>query len=136
MSLCWIAAATVLRGATLKTFLQPLYNHQIPPGAGQTVHYALHVPDWVDQPIVIEAALKYRKFDKGYIDFMNASRKEGDNEFRNQGPPGSTANNLPAVVMCSESRRLAGQAQRWHAGRRARVRQCPTQSSTCLGTLE
>ncbi len=26
----------------------PLYNHQIPPGAGQTVHYALHVPEWVD----------------------------------------------------------------------------------------
>lgn len=80
----------------------PLYNHQIPPGAGQTVHYSLHVPDWVDQPIVIEAALKYRKFDKGYLDFMNATRKEGDHEYREQGPAGSTPNTLPAVVMCSD----------------------------------
>ena len=79
----------------------PLYNHQIPPGAGQTVHYALHVPDWADQPIEIEAALKYRKFDQGYLDFMNSSRKEGDLPYREQGPAGSP-NKLPAVVMCSD----------------------------------
>ncbi len=33
---------------------------------------------------------------------MNAARKEGDNEYRNQGPPGTTPNLLPAVVMCSD----------------------------------
>ncbi|MCC6509955.1 MAG: hypothetical protein IT423_12685, partial [Pirellulaceae bacterium] len=58
----------------------PLYNHQIPPGAGQTVHYELQVPEWANAPIEIQAQLKYRKFDKGYLDFMNASRQAGDRE--------------------------------------------------------
>lgn len=80
----------------------PLYNHQIPPGAGQTIHYGLTVPEWADQPIEIEAALKYRKFDATYVDFMNRARKPEDIPFRNQGTPGSTPNELPVVVMCSD----------------------------------
>lgn len=78
----------------------PLYNHQVPPGAGQTVHYAMEIPEWVDAPIEIEAALKYRKFDKGYLDFMNAARKPDDIAFREQGTAGQTPNRLPIVVMC------------------------------------
>lgn len=80
----------------------PLYNHQIPPGAGQTIHYALSVPEWADQPIEIEAALKYRKFDATYLDFMNAARKPDDHPFRNQGAAGSTPNETPVVVMCTD----------------------------------
>ncbi|MFO1064591.1 MAG: multiheme c-type cytochrome [Pirellulales bacterium] len=80
----------------------PLYNHQIPPGAGQTIHYGLSVPEWAEQPIEIIAELKYRKFDKGYLDFMHSSVKPGDNAFRGQGPSGTTPNPLPVTVMSKD----------------------------------
>ncbi|MEM9553723.1 MAG: multiheme c-type cytochrome [Acidobacteriota bacterium] len=54
-----------------------LYNHQIPPGAADTVHYRLDVPPGVDGPLVVEARLQYRKFDTTYMqhvygdDFVN-----------------------------------------------------------------
>jgi tetratricopeptide (TPR) repeat protein len=55
-----------------------LYNNQIPPGAADTVHYLLQVPADVRQPIVVEVALQYRKFDTTYMqhvhgfDYVNA----------------------------------------------------------------
>lgn len=45
----------------------PLYNHQIPPGAGQVVHYKLTVPPDVTRPIDIDVRLRYRKFDDEYM---------------------------------------------------------------------
>lgn len=80
----------------------PLYNHQIPPGAGQTVHYALQVPDDIDAPIEVTLRLNYRKFDKEYIDFMNAMYQEGDLPFREQGPVEDAVNNLPVTVMAED----------------------------------
>ncbi len=53
----------------------PLYNHQIPPGAAATLHYSLTVPEGTTKPIEIEVALKYRKFDKEYTDFMAEKKK-------------------------------------------------------------
>ncbi|MCH2138260.1 MAG: hypothetical protein MK074_04335 [Phycisphaerales bacterium] len=44
-----------------------LYNHQIPPGAADVIHYGFEVPADCDEPITIEAALKYRKFDTEYM---------------------------------------------------------------------
>ncbi|MCH2136487.1 MAG: hypothetical protein MK101_07890 [Phycisphaerales bacterium] len=44
-----------------------LYNHQIPPGAADVIHYAFHVPESCRSPITIEAQLKYRKFDTEYM---------------------------------------------------------------------
>ena len=44
-----------------------LYNHQIPPGAADSVHYRLDVPRNVDAPIEVEVALQYRKFDTTYM---------------------------------------------------------------------
>jgi len=41
----------------------PLYNNQIPPGAGQVVHYALTIPENVSGPVTFEVKLNYRKFD-------------------------------------------------------------------------
>ncbi len=41
----------------------PLYNHQIPPGAGDVVHYRLDVPADATEPIALAVALRYRKFD-------------------------------------------------------------------------
>ena len=79
-----------------------LYNNQIPPGAGQTVHYKLAVPDNIKAPLVITAALKYRKFDQGYIDFMNNDFKPGDREFVNGGPDGNRKNELPITTMAED----------------------------------
>ena len=45
----------------------PLYNHQIPPGAADVIHYAFTIPADVTGPVSIDAALKYRKFDTTYM---------------------------------------------------------------------
>ena len=45
----------------------PLYNNQIPPGAGQVVHYAFTVPEDAKAPITVEVKLQYRKFDTIYM---------------------------------------------------------------------
>lgn len=79
----------------------PLYNHQIPPGAGQTVHYGLEIPEDLTGVIEVTLKLNYRKFDKGYIDFMNEAYRPGDNEFRDRGPVGSP-NTLPITVMAED----------------------------------
>ena len=79
----------------------PLYNHQIPPGAGQTVHYGLRLPEDLQQPVEVTLKLKYRKFDKGYIDFMNKAFREGDHDFVGRGPAGSP-NELPITTMAED----------------------------------
>lgn len=48
----------------------PLYNKQIPPGAGQIVHFALEVPEGVAGPLTLEAKVNYRKFDRKYMDYI------------------------------------------------------------------
>ncbi len=45
----------------------PLYNHQIPPGAADAVHFAFDVPEAARGPIEIEVRLQYRKFDTTYM---------------------------------------------------------------------
>jgi tetratricopeptide (TPR) repeat protein len=70
----------------------PLYNKQIPPGAGQVVHFRLEVPPGLTGPIELEARVNYRKFDRKYMDFVFG---EG------QGPA------LPVVVMARDAVRLA-----------------------------
>src|SRR6266581_8052906 len=39
-----------------------VYVHLIPPGAADTVHYRLHVPDHTGEKITLHAKLNYRKF--------------------------------------------------------------------------
>jgi Flp pilus assembly protein TadD len=65
----------------------PLYNHQIPPGAGQAVHYRLKVPEGVEAPVEIAARLLYRKFDRTYMEHVF-----GEND----------APNLKPVVLCED----------------------------------
>jgi len=48
----------------------PLYSNQIPPGAADVVHYLLEVPADVTEPITVEVALRYRKFDTEYMQFV------------------------------------------------------------------
>ncbi|MCH2133559.1 MAG: hypothetical protein MK116_07400 [Phycisphaerales bacterium] len=48
-----------------------LYNHQIPPGAADVIHYRFEVPEDCAGPITIHASLKYRKFDTEYMRFVH-----------------------------------------------------------------
>ncbi len=70
----------------------PLYNKQIPPGAGQVVHFGLDLPDDIVGPITLEAKVNYRKFDRTFFDFIFGKGK---------GPT------LPVVVMASDRLKLA-----------------------------
>lgn len=78
----------------------PLYSHQIPPGAGQTIHYRLEVPDDSEEPIEVTARLLYRKFDTEYLDYIRRDRDpEVDPlDLGKEGDP----NDLPIVEIASD----------------------------------
>jgi tetratricopeptide (TPR) repeat protein len=65
-----------------------LYDHQIPPGAADVVHYLLDVPTNISGPISVEARLKYRKFDTTYVRHF-----QGDN---------FTTNDLPITTLATD----------------------------------
>ena len=48
----------------------PLYNHQIPPGAAQVVHYELAVPSDASEPLKVQVKVQYRKFDTTYMQYV------------------------------------------------------------------
>lgn len=53
----------------------PLYDHQVPPGAGQVVHYRLRIPPDVTGPVELSARVRYRKFDYPYMEFTYGKGK-------------------------------------------------------------
>ena len=55
-----------------------LYNHQIPPGAADVVHYRLDVPAEQQDPIVVEVKLRYRKFDTTYMQHIYGKDRVND----------------------------------------------------------
>ena len=59
----------------------PLYTNQIPPGAADVVHYLLEVPEDATESLTVEVALRYRKFDTEYMQFV-----EEDPNWRNELP--------------------------------------------------
>lgn len=65
-----------------------LYDHQIPPGAADVVHYKLSLPDNLKGPVLIEAKLKYRKFDSEYLQLIQGDDFNG--------------NDLPVTTMASD----------------------------------
>ena len=67
----------------------PLYNHQIPPGAASTAHFALRTPEDLAAPLTLEVRLRYRKFDTTYLRYF-------------QGDPGAR-NTLPVVTIATDS---------------------------------
>jgi len=65
----------------------PLYNNQIPPGAGQTVHFKFTVPEDADGPIEFEVKLNYRKFDTTIMQHVYGK---------------DHTNDLPITTICSD----------------------------------
>ncbi|MEE2939765.1 MAG: multiheme c-type cytochrome, partial [Planctomycetota bacterium] len=66
-----------------------LYNHQIPPGAGEAIHYALDVPEDAVGPVTVTARLRYRKFD---TEIMRYVLEDPD-----------WANDLPVIELAQDS---------------------------------
>jgi len=65
-----------------------LYSHQIPPGAADSVHFVLHVPEDAGPDVTLEARLQYRKFDTTYMQYFQ------DDKF--------TYNDLPITTVGSD----------------------------------
>jgi tetratricopeptide (TPR) repeat protein/mono/diheme cytochrome c family protein len=80
----------------------PLYNHQIPPGAAQTAHYLIVLPEELPSPVTVEVKLNYRKFDKQYMDFVTGTAKPGDLAIRGHEAGKPYVNALPVTVLASD----------------------------------
>ena len=83
----------------------PLYNHQIPPGAGQVVHYSFQVPTDLTQPITATIKLQYRKFDYEYMEIVHNRQKPGDNPIATSQSQesGVYRNTLPVLTLAADS---------------------------------
>ena len=67
----------------------PLYDHQIPPGAGDVIHYRLAVPRaGAATSLTVEASLRYRKFDTKYLRYIYG---------------GETVNELPILDLARDT---------------------------------
>jgi tetratricopeptide (TPR) repeat protein len=73
----------------------PLYNHQIPPGAGQAVHFEFVVPEDQNQPLTVEVKLQYRKFDTTYMNYVFNTNYV-------KGAPLTVTNDLPIVTIAGD----------------------------------
>jgi tetratricopeptide (TPR) repeat protein len=73
----------------------PLYNHQIPPGAGQVVHYEFVVPENQVAPLELDVKLQYRKFDATYMNYVFVTNYT-------KGAPPTLTNELPIVTIDSD----------------------------------
>jgi tetratricopeptide (TPR) repeat protein len=73
----------------------PLYNHQIPPGAAQVVHYELTIPEGQTSPLEFEVKLQYRKFDTIYMNYVFGSNYT-------KGAPFTVTNEMPIVTIASD----------------------------------
>ena len=67
----------------------PLYNHQIPPGAADVIHYGFTVPDSLSGELTVEVQLNYRKFDTTYMKHFQGEDFDG--------------NDLPITVIAKDS---------------------------------
>jgi len=81
----------------------PLYNHQIPPGSGQTVHYLLKIPADVTEPVTVEVKLQYRKFDSEYMEIVNQTLQRLGTDLRGRTTGETYQNELPIVTIAADS---------------------------------
>jgi tetratricopeptide (TPR) repeat protein len=80
----------------------PLYDNQIPPGAAQTVHYALDLPADLSGPVTISAKLQYRKFDARFMEFVTDTARLGDLPIRGNIPGKTYRNDLPITTVAAD----------------------------------
>lgn len=81
-----------------------LYNNQIPPGAGQTVHYRLNVPKDIQAPITVKVRLLYRKFDTTYMQYVDKKLTQmGADPIRGHVDGKPYFNELPISVLAEDS---------------------------------
>ncbi len=80
----------------------PLYNHQIPPGAGQTVHYELQLPDQLDAPVTVELKLLFRKFDQRFMDIVAQTHAKLGRPIRGYKEGQPYRNELPVMVLAED----------------------------------
>lgn len=80
----------------------PLYNHQIPPGAGQTAHYELQVPTEIRAPITVEVKLQYRKFDQEYMHIVDEVNAKLGQPIRGHEPGKLYVNHLPITTLATD----------------------------------
>jgi len=73
----------------------PLYNHQIPPSAGQVVHYEFVVPEDQSGPLTVELKLQYRKFDTIYMNYVFDTNYV-------KGAPFTVTNDLPITTIAAD----------------------------------
>jgi len=73
----------------------PLYNNQIPPGAGYVVHYSFTVPEEVTAPLTFDVKLNYRKFDTIYMNYVFAPGWSNGQPFR-------VTNDLPIRLIAAD----------------------------------
>ena len=86
----------------------PLYNHQIPPGAASVVHFALRAPADLRAPLGIEARLRYRKFDTGFLRAF-----QGDETLANTLPIATIATDRVWLPVASPKREAAPAVPAW-----------------------
>lgn len=86
----------------------PLYNHQIPPGAGQVVHYAMKLPEDVTKSVTVEVRLQYRKFDTEYMQIVADFHRQRNRPLRGLADGESTyMNELPIMTMAFDKMTFA-----------------------------
>lgn len=81
----------------------PLYNNQIPPGAGQVVHYGFQLPETMSDNLTIEVKLQYRKFDQEYVQYFVDKKKPGDLDFRGDAKSDRVRNDLPITTLAVDT---------------------------------
>jgi hypothetical protein len=74
----------------------PLYDHQIPPGAAQVVHYSFTVPDDAPGSLTVTVQLQHRKFDTVYMNYVFGERYTN-------GAPFSVTNELPVTTIAGDT---------------------------------
>lgn len=81
----------------------PLYKHQIPPGAGQTVHYKMTLPDDLTAPVTVQVRLLYRKFDTIYMQYVDRTVADMGVKIRGHRSGQDYRNELPITVLAADS---------------------------------
>ncbi|MEC9094315.1 MAG: tetratricopeptide repeat protein, partial [Planctomycetota bacterium] len=80
----------------------PFYNHQIPPGAAQAVHYGIKIPEETQGPVTVEIKLQFRKFDQTYMNLISQFHRKNNRPFRGELLDGQYRNDLPITTLATD----------------------------------